>query len=103
MKAYRNLAMICSFFLLLFIGSLGYVIGLNNGINTQIVPTENVRAYIPYQEASTNQLNTIIEQCTDKRGLISVSFVKDGKEWAFDYLTKHEYDSAFHNYVNYKQ
>lgn len=33
----------------------------------------------------------ITDQVTDERGLTSVSFIQDGKEYALDYLTKTEY------------
>lgn len=34
---------------------------------------------------------TITAQTTDPRGLISIQFTQDGKEYAMDYLTKKEY------------
>lgn len=34
---------------------------------------------------------TITAQTTDERGLTSVQFIQDGKEYALDYLTKDEY------------
>lgn len=89
-------------FLVLAIGMMGYVIGISECTNAQIVPTENTNVYIPHQEASMNPLNTITEQSTDERGLISVAFIRDGKHWALDYLSRKEYDSAFIDYLNYK-
>lgn len=89
-------------FLALSIGMMGYVIGISKCTKDYIVPTENDRVYIPYQQASMNPLNTITDQSTDERGLISVAFIREGKHWALDYLTKQEYDSAFINYVNYR-
>ncbi len=35
----------------------------------------------------------IQKQITDSRGLTSVWFTENGKEWALDFLTKHELDS----------
>lgn len=37
--------------------------------------------------------NRITKQITDERGLTSVQFIQDGKEWGLDYLTKNELDS----------
>lgn len=42
----------------------------------------------------------IIKQITDDRGLTSVIFIQDGKEWGLDYLTRYQVDSltkALHN------
>lgn len=38
-------------------------------------------------------LNRIEKTNTDERGLTSVVFVQDNKEWALDYLTANELDS----------
>jgi len=38
-------------------------------------------------------LNRIEKTTTDERGLTSVVFIQDNKEWALDYLTGHELDS----------
>ncbi len=35
----------------------------------------------------------ITRQITDERGLTSLQFAQDGKEWGLDYLTKQELDS----------
>lgn len=141
-----------SVFLFLYIGTLGYVIGLSQGLPHE----KNKRfKYVGYESDDTNYTkgqillpdmvhsdtlivtdgaylneclarpdvgsdddlfeilnettvrysllpNTIIKQETDERGLTSVQYIKDGQQWALDYLTKREYDSAFHDYVNYK-
>lgn len=36
---------------------------------------------------------TITKESTDERGLTSIQFTQDGKEWGLDYLTKRELDS----------
>lgn len=36
---------------------------------------------------------TITKSYTDERGLTSVQFIQDGKEWGLDYLTARELDS----------
>ena len=36
---------------------------------------------------------TIIRSNTDERGLTCIEFTQDGKEWALDFITKHELDS----------
>jgi hypothetical protein len=87
MKTYKYLSIIS---VALFIGIIGYTIGLNKRINKQIDHFKMER-------------NTITKQETDERGLISVQYIKDGEEWGLDYLTRHEYDSLFHDYVNYKK
>lgn len=38
-------------------------------------------------------LNRIEKTNTDERGLTSVVFIQDNKEWALDYLTANELDS----------
>ena len=54
MKAYRNLAIIFSFFLLLFIGSFGYTIWLNQRANAQINRFANGQILYPdYAHADT--------------------------------------------------
>lgn len=35
----------------------------------------------------------ITRSITDDRGLTSLQFTQDGREWGLDYLTKHELDS----------
>lgn len=35
----------------------------------------------------------ITQSVTDERGLTSVQFIQDGKEWGLDYLTPQELDS----------
>jgi hypothetical protein len=35
----------------------------------------------------------VLDSVRDERGLISVTFIQDGKEWGYDYLTQKEYDS----------
>jgi len=35
----------------------------------------------------------VLDTIRDERGMISVRFVKGGKEYALDYLIQHEYDS----------
>lgn len=37
----------------------------------------------------------VIKKTIDPRGLISVVYTEDGKTWALDFLTKHEFDSVF--------
>lgn len=36
---------------------------------------------------------TIIKSITDIRGLTSIQFTQDGRDWGLDYLTKRELDS----------
>jgi hypothetical protein len=149
MKTYKYLSIIS---VALFIGIIGYTIGLNERVNKQIDKFK----YAGYESDDTNYINgqillpdyihpkdtlvvinapylneclarpdigsdgdimeilnettvkysllpnTITKQVTDERGLTSVQYIKDGEEWGLDYLTKREYDSAFHNYINYK-
>lgn len=40
-----------------------------------------------------NSRNHIEKSFTDERGLISVQFIQDGKQWGLDYLTPVQYDS----------
>lgn len=35
----------------------------------------------------------VLDTVRDERGLISVTFIQDGKQWGYDYLTQNEYDS----------
>jgi len=44
-------------------------------------------------DKSANAPVEIVKQTTDERGLTSVVIRKNGKEWAYDYLTQEEYDS----------
>lgn len=44
----------------------------------------------------------IIKQIADDRGLVSVVYSQDGKEWALDYLSGHEYDSLVNVLYNHK-
>jgi hypothetical protein len=129
-----------SVFLVMAIGTFGYVIGLSNGLDKRIDEFKNGQILYPdyvhpkdtlivYDAEYLNQClsdgrlktdgdimeilnettvrysvipNTITKQETDERGLTSVQYVKDGQEWGLDYLTRQQYDSAFHNYLNYK-
>jgi hypothetical protein len=137
MKTYKYLSIIS---IALFIGIIGYTIGLNERVNKQIdhfkmgeilypdyVHEDTLIVYDPEylnQCLSDGKLktdadileilnettvrysvlpNTITKQETDERGLTSVQYIKDGEEGGLDYLTKHEYDSAFHDYINYKR
>lgn len=143
-----------SVFLVMFIGTLGYVIGLSQGLDNQ---QDKIFKYAGYESDDTNYTNgqillpdmihpndtlivtnapylneclarpdvgsdgdimeilnettvrysvipnAITKQETDERGLTSVQYIKDGEEWGLDYLTKQEYDSAFRNFVNYRE
>jgi hypothetical protein len=118
MKTYRNLAIICFALVILFIVSLVYTIGLDRRVNKQIDHFKTGKTYnrIPVLPAAGKRYpmtppeptiivlgpNIITKQETDERGLTSVQYIKDGEEWGLDYLTKHEYDSAFCNYINYR-
>lgn len=47
--------------------------------------------------------NTITMQETDSRGLVTVQYIQDGQEFELDHMNRVQYDSAFHDYVNYKK
>lgn len=89
-----------TFFVVLFIGMIGYVMGVSK---STLQEAEKIGSNFPEMDYVHAPPDTITKQETDHRGLTSVMFTEDGEEWALDYLTKREYDSLFHNYVNYKQ
>lgn len=90
------------------VGSDGDIMEILNETTVKYFPTLPIPAgkypmTAPEPTIILIQPNTITKQETDERGLTSVQYIQDGHEWGLDYLTKHEYDSAFHDYVNYKK
>ena len=46
-----------------------------------------------YYDPKDHDDNRIIKQTIDERGLYSVVFIQDGKEWGLDYITSEQLDS----------
>jgi hypothetical protein len=103
MKTYKYLSIIS---VALFIGIIGYTIGLNYSVNKQISEGFGVEfpaPAIPGEFSGYWSNDSILLQENDGPDRITVIHRTMGQIWELDYMTNKEYDSAFCNYVNYKQ